>query len=312
MPNLRRWIAVALCLVLFHSTSQAWGSFGHMAVAWVAYQKLTPAKQARVIALLKKNPYYKTKWLPMIPAGTSADQQNLMIFMIAATWPDAIKSDKSYTSDGDTPPTNPTAWSNTGYSDMKMHKYWHFIDMPFTQDSTAPLPAIPTTNAETEIAIARQTLTSTAKDTLKSYDLVWLMHLVGDVHQPLHATTRVSTVDPKGDIGGNDVKVTNPSDELHGFWDNLPGTGTDLTKVIAYAQTLAAADPDLAKKTDAADWINESFTLASTQVYLDPIGAGNGPFALTDAYKSNAQTIANQRVELAGERLANVINNELQ
>jgi hypothetical protein len=40
-------------------------------------------------------------------------------------------------------------------------------------------------------------------DKLKSYDLPWLLHLVGDVHQPLHSTTRVSATKPDGDNGGN-------------------------------------------------------------------------------------------------------------
>ena len=44
---------------------------------------------------------------------------------------------------------------------------------------------------KTQIVAFRKTLgDSGASDELKSYDLVWLLHLVGDVHQPLHATTR--------------------------------------------------------------------------------------------------------------------------
>src|SRR5256885_4781100 len=96
MSRVRQLIAVTLCLVLLSSTSNAWFGFGHMAVAYVAYQKLTDAKKARVAALLKKNPYYKTKWKALIPAGTPADQHDLMVFMIAATWPDEIKSDPAY------------------------------------------------------------------------------------------------------------------------------------------------------------------------------------------------------------------------
>src|SRR6476620_10372359 len=100
MSKLRQLVAVTLCLVLMSSTSHAWFSFGHMAVAYVAYQQLTPAKKARVAALLKKNPYYNTKWKALIPAGTPANQRDLMLFMIAATWPDQIKSDSKYSNDG--------------------------------------------------------------------------------------------------------------------------------------------------------------------------------------------------------------------
>jgi hypothetical protein len=320
MIKRRYCVALATCLIFFSSTSQAWYGFGHMAVAYVAYQKLTPEKKVRVAALLKKNPYYKTKWKALIPAGTPADQQDLMLFMIAATWPDQIKSDPAYnlpdgTAGGNRPPGDGTQWLNQGYGDLHRHKYWHFIDMPFSQDGTA-LEPIPTTNAETEIAVCRQTLTLTSTssktDKLKSYDLVWLLHLVGDVHQPLHSTARVSSAAIHGDDGGNSVKLNDPSKELHAFWDGLPGDGNDLALVIQYAKTLAPADPALAQKTDAADWISESFDLARSFVYSDPIGPGLGPFTITDGYRTQAHKIANERVELAGERLANLINNELK
>jgi len=317
MSKLRQLIAVTLCLVLFSSTSNAWFNVGHMAVAYVAYQQLTPEKKTRVAALLKKNPYYNKQWKALIPTSTPADQRDLMLFMIAATWPDEIKEKGSaYQNDGDTPPTDGTAWTNTGYGDLKQHRYWHFIDTPFTQDNTAPLAAIPSPNAETQIAVFRQTLTSGSNDKLKSYDLVWLLHLVGDVHQPLHSTTRISAGALDGDRGGNSVKLNDPSKELHFFWDGLPGDVSDpsaaLTAAITYGKGLAAADPVLAKKADAADWINESVNVAETFVYSNPIGAGNGPFTITTAYHDQAQKIAAERVALAGTRLANLINNELK
>jgi S1/P1 nuclease len=322
MSKLRQFVAVILCMVLLSSTSQAWFDVGHMAVAYVAYQQLTAVKKARVAALLKKNPYYNTKWKAMIPAGTPADQRDLMLFMIAATWPDEIKlKDSGYQSDGDTPPTDGSAWTNTGYGDLKQHRYWHFIDIPFTQDGTAPLAAIPSPNAETQIAVFRQTLTSGSSDKLKSYDLVWLMHVVGDVHQPLHSTTRISAGELNGDNGGNSEKIDatavgNTTKKLHLFWDSLPGDapqpGDALTMAINYAKALAPADPVLAKKMDASDWINESFNIAETSVYTAPISAGDGPFIITPEYRDQAQKIAAQRVALAGQRLANLINNELK
>jgi hypothetical protein len=322
MSKLRQFVAITLCLVLLSSTSQAWFDVGHMAVAFVAYQQLTPAKKARVATLLKKNPYYNTKWKALIPAGTPADQQDMVLFMIAATWPDEIKAQGSgYQSDGDAPPTDGSAWTNTGYGDTKQHKYWHFIDVPFTQDGTSPLAAIPSPNAETQIAVFRQTLTSGSSDKLKSYDLVWLLHLVGDVHQPLHSTTRISAGEHDGDRGGNleqvdATAVGNKNKKLHLLWDSLPGDPKQgenpVTLAITYAKALAPADPVLAKKMDASDWINESFNIAETSVYTAPVGAGDGPFVITQAYMDNAKQIAAERVALAGQRLANIINNELK
>src|SRR2546425_12172122 len=98
----------------------AWDSFGHMTVAYVAYQKLTPQTRDRVKALLKKNPYYGTKWSSMLPPGTSGTNKDMMIFMIAATWSDQIKSDQTYRDDGShngDRPDGPTSSQNIGYTD---------------------------------------------------------------------------------------------------------------------------------------------------------------------------------------------------
>ena len=82
----------------------------------------------------------------------------------------------------------------------------HFVDVPFSPDGT-PLPEIPTPNAQTRINDFRAVLASNSPDALKSYDLSWLLHLVGDIHQPLHGTTRVTHSRPGGDDGGNGLGV---------------------------------------------------------------------------------------------------------
>jgi hypothetical protein len=233
-----------------------------------------------VRALLKQNPDYN-KWVGMVPAGTAPKFRYRMIFMIASTWPDQIKSETGYTDDGPDPhgnrPDGASSSLNIGYSDHLHHKYWHFVDTPFSQDGTA-LPAIPSPNAETQIATFRAVLGTSPAGDVKSYDLVWLLHLVGDVHQPLHSSTRVSSTDPDGDSGGNNVKLcASPCrDELHGFWDGLPGTGSDPNTAVAYAKTLAAVNAADGSDLDVTHWIKESFDDAKTFVYVTPIGAGDG------------------------------------
>jgi hypothetical protein len=169
------------------ASGYAWDNEGHMIVAYVAYKKLTPTARERANALLKLNPKYND-WLATLPAGTSSADKDMMIFMIAATWADQIKKDATYTMDGsdngNRPDGSPDPTRNTGYDDKLMHKYWHFVDKPFAADAT-PLPAIPTPNAQDRIALFRGVLASDASDPLKSYDLSWLLHLVGDIHQPL-------------------------------------------------------------------------------------------------------------------------------
>ena len=79
-----------------------WDCFGHMTVASIAYRKLDPTTRARVDALLKMNPYFTdpAKWPKLIPSGTTAADRSRYIFMLAATWPDEIKSDSKYHNDG--------------------------------------------------------------------------------------------------------------------------------------------------------------------------------------------------------------------
>jgi len=192
------------------------------------YQQLTPQAKLRANALVRMNPKYDES-VAWVPRTASAADKDMMVFMIAATWPDQIKSDPSSTSDGshggNRPDGSPDPGGTRGYFDKLLHKYWHFVDTPFSNDSTV-LPPIPTPNAQERIALFRGVLSSTDPDALKSYDLTWLLHLVGDVHQPLRCATRVRSVASEGDNGGTDVKLScwRCPAELHAFWDDVAGT----------------------------------------------------------------------------------------
>src|SRR5262249_9837412 len=150
-------------------------------------------------------------WRSELPTGASSAEKDLMVFMIASTWADRIKRDTTRISDGarngNRPDGSPDPTRNTGYDDELMHKYWHFVDIPFSRDGPA-LPSIPSPNLKTQIAALRHALAATSgSDDLKSYDLSWLLHLVGDAHQPLHCATRVSRSEMEGDDGGNAERV---------------------------------------------------------------------------------------------------------
>jgi S1/P1 Nuclease len=316
---LRRAMVALLALNLLAAPqARAWNSIGHMAVGYIAYQQLTPAAKARVKTLLAMNPDYSL-WMSYIPAGTPADQTDLYIFMMAATWPDEIKlAGSGYTADGpndgNSPPSDATqANLNVGYTDKTMHKYWHFINTPFAVGSL-PLPAVPVPNAQTQIEAFRTVLASTASDGLKSYDLAWIEHLVGDIHQPLHCTTRITAGMPKGDAGGNDV-TTNPPPELHAYWDDLLGMGntSNYSAAVTAAKALPAASSTPAADTNVADWVAESFALAQSTAYKNPpVGPALGPYTLTSAYHTAALTVAQQQIALAGARLAKLLNDNLK
>ena len=319
MPVLRRAVVAACLCVIATQTAFAWDDEGHMAVAYVAYKRLTDAARTRVDALLKLNPFYN-RWRMAIASSVKPADRNLAIFMIAATWPDQIKSDPGHRDDGpgggNRPPAEPEASRNQGYTDTDRHKYWHFINAPFSP-AGLPLPAVPVPNAQERIAVFMTVLGSpTATDALKSYDLSWLLHLVGDIHQPLHASTRVTAGQSDGDNGGNSVTTCvttacNPSTPLHSVWDDLLGTDKSVVSAMTAARQLPTPDATQARDLDPADWARESLALAKTDVYRLPIGAATGPFTLTQTYRTQARIVARARIALAGARLAAVLNREL-
>jgi hypothetical protein len=303
---------VVLLLLLSAGSARAWFSEGHMMVAEIAWQSLTAASRARASVLLRRNPDHDL-WVRGVPA----DRRDEIAFVTAATWPDAIKGSEGhaleYTNDGERP-RGPDAGRNTGYQDRLQHRYWHFVDTPFSTDGTALEPPA-TPNAETQIRTFEAAIASRdVGEDVKSYDLVWLEHLVGDVHQPLHAASRFSRSLRRGDRGGNAVMLCRRPcrNELHLFWDGIPGDSDDPREAIEAARKLARPDARAAAIGDEHVWIEESFAVAKRYAYEAPIGPGSGPYALDGRYENDARAQAMQRIALAGVRLANLINANLR
>ncbi len=206
---------LALMIALASRLALTWNNIGHMTVAYLAYQKLTPAEKARVAVLLKLNPYYD-EWLSSIPSGTTEADRDMYVFMMAATWPDQIKTSSSGYIGTDTPPKNEPASLNDGYEAKQAHKYWHYVDTPLGSGNSVAAPLQEPDIVE-KIGVLKAALATDEPDALKSYDLVWFMHMVGDIHQPLHCATRVSAMHPNGDRGGNLVLLNGPAKNLHFF-----------------------------------------------------------------------------------------------
>jgi hypothetical protein len=237
---MKRLVVAIVITVLIASPLLAWDGTGHMTVAYIAYKNLSDDTRMRVDELLKLNPEYKN-WTKGVPKK----RRGLIAFVNAATWPDCIKTASrcpGYTSDGpnngDTPPATPEASQNIGYADKFMHKYWHFVDEPF---SPSHLPTEPPNNPNALVRISTfaTAVGGTDFDDIKSYDVVWLEHLVGDVHQPLHSTSRFTHGHPNGDNGGNSIKFCQGCrDNLHAFWDDILGTKTDMATIAQLGDSL--------------------------------------------------------------------------
>jgi S1/P1 Nuclease len=316
---------VVLSILVLANNAAGWNGKGHQVVAYIAYQHLDPATRATVDALLKNNPCYN-EWSAQV-SSLSTEQQPVAIFMLAATWPDAIKLANydcqpglRFGADGggggDIAPPGPEASQNIGYTDTHRHKYWHFVDTPFSTDGTATNPA-PHPNALDEILTLTNALGSSESDPLKSYDLVWLEHLVGDVHQPLHDTSRFTGNHPNGDQGGNLVLFctgANCKAELHAYWDDILGTANLPAALTLGAQLNARPKPTGANIGDVHAWVQDGFQLAKDDVYQPPISddePGSSVGVPDKAYHASAKTVAESQVLLAGYRLAGVLNQAL-
>jgi hypothetical protein len=319
---MRRSVLSILCIVGFVMPTSAWNATGHMTVAYIAYQRLDSSTRARVDTLLKLNPEYP-HWI----AGTPAGQEGLVAFLNSAIWPDCIKGDAcpGYVADGpnngNTPPSDASASQNIGYADHAMHKYWHFIDLPYAPTGLPTQPT-PSVNAETQIIRMRIALRSTASDDIKSYDIAWLAHVVGDIHQPLHAIARFTTQHPNGDAGGSLVRFCDAPcdapDNLHAYWDNLMGDRTDMASIRDLATTLLGLpEPVGVANIDVSAWSKLSAELAKQFVYTSPISTGSNPQTVLSArpdstYEAQAHKVARQQVLLAGYRLAYLLNENLK
>jgi hypothetical protein len=293
-----------------------------MEVAAVAYKALSVKTKKRVAALLKLNPSY-ANWI----IGARKQDEQRVAFMRAATWADAIKSDKDYKGDTADLQTAPTAAQNLGYADHLRHEYWHYVDQPFSPDGT-PLVQAPAPNAATQIALFRSALAdASVSDDIKSYDLVWLLHLVGDVHQPLHCVSRYDKPDPKGDRGGNSVHIVGnvqppvcedprycpygPPAVLHAFVDTIAGSGYGVGPVESAAPKLPKATAAESSVGSEVEWIKEGLELAQSKIYTGPIGIGDGPFTVDAEYQAAVHELGQARIALAGARLAKMLNDGL-
>lgn len=191
-------------MVLSATPAFGWGCEGHRTMALIALQQLTPNARAAASRLLQGEPS-DSGLHPFCGAS------GLVPFADLSTWADDIRERRK-----DTAP-------------------WHFIDIPLGASRDHMNDACPATSGCVTSAIRRNldVLRSTsAAEKEKAEALLFVIHLVGDLHQPLHAVTN-------NDHGGNCVPVTFFSDDpkpgshgsyhpnLHSVWD------TDLVERIA-------------------------------------------------------------------------------
>jgi S1/P1 Nuclease len=289
----------------------AWSGPGHMTVAAIAYRDLSPVERQKLDTILESHPQFQS-WRDDFPENVPNLDQGLYVAMAASLWPDQIRNH-------DDPSTFPN---------------WHFVDYPLIAPSF-PDRGSPTPEDDILFGIGKseailRSPSAAAQD--KAEKLSWLIHLVGDVHQPLHCATFVNSIypAPQGDRGGNEffVKVspTGSPRKLHSLWDGLLGTGTAANARLTRSalnnairlQTVypRATLPELQSHHFVESWSKESRESAIHDVYRDgtllPGQDADHATTLPAGYTQHAKEVAERRVALAGYRLADEIRSVIR
>jgi len=284
-------LGVVFLLLCTPTLSLGWGAGGHMMTAQIAFKRLNRNAKRKTIELLA---------ISIPPAEVTSKSKD---FVSASHWADDLRP----------------------FPEFDEFKVRHFIDIPFSVDGT-PLPADEPDNIVKALEDNVDILKTSTDKKAQAQALRFIIHFVGDIHQPLHAATRVDAAHPEGDRGGNLFKLKIPGTNgklkdtnLHSYWDggigSFPPSGANFAppalSTIAPAVALAlkgnpATDPDLKldEPFNFSDWANESFEVAKDVTYKG-IQSGKQPSA---NYKRDALKAARKRIAWGGYRLAALLN----
>jgi hypothetical protein len=302
---MRRWISVVLIIALLAGPARpaaAWNKAGHMvsgAFAYSALKEKDPEALARVIEILEAHPQYESRWSDILDHA-SERQQDQVLFMLAARWPDDVR---------ETDEDRPTQ---------------HYVNKPIVIGDATPPDSV---GGDIEVAFrsALHTLRDANKsDAEKAVALCWLFHLTGDIHQPLHAATLIRSDFPEGDRGGTRFYVKKSQSSaplsLHQLWDGII-LGSESQQAVrnesiklrtAYSRDSLSAELGSGfTDTDFAKWIDESLN-AAKKGYNDGTlkgGTTKGKAkTLPNNYTTEALPVAEKRMALAGYRLADILD----
>jgi hypothetical protein len=289
----------------------AWDDTGHKITTLIAWQRMTPPARAKAIELLSAAPE-DSMILALLPSDSrslAARQQQMFVTM--STWADLVRDERF--------PERRKEFH---------HGTWHYTDTFFRQNGTQ-IELVKDLKPDDENAVERlfefeKVLGNAEKSKSdRGLALAWILHLAGDIHQPLHTVARVTPEEPKGDQGGN-LFLLAPSptpggrpDNLHWYWDSIVSRNiarkndqcdTDyLPRLVAtFVKKHPAGKFAAAMKSGKYDeWQQEGFQIATREVYPPMLARNAAP---PDAYRKRALAISEERLALAGYRIAELLN----
>ncbi len=296
----------AIGLLFPPSPALAWDDFGHRVVARIAWERLSDEARERAIALLTKAPEDARVTAAAAPVRWFRNRE---LFVAASVWADDIKDGSSY--------NRPT---------------WHYTNLAWESQANGKVReradrALPREHLLERLGVLSDLLADPARpESERGLDLAWLIHLVGDVHQPLHVSHRLTATEPEGDRGGNLFPLHTPAGDLepmplHAWWDRLlsyrfprRSGESERERVDRAADAIRwrHSFPELRPRLAAGDfwsWGKESLALAQTVVYAPPLERGWAP---PEAYFDRAWRSVEPAIALAGYRLAELLERRLR
>jgi hypothetical protein len=204
------------------------------------------------------------------------------------------------------------AWADNVRRERRSTAPWHYVDIP--ADATA-FDAKRDGNGGKNVIDKIDEFEKVLSDPSKPKEqraeaLKYLVHFVGDVHQPMHC------VDRKGDRGGNKRLVFVPwrqaAVNLHTCWDSIillhkRGPTRDLDYALALNKKITAAQSKAWASGTPQTWANESHTVAVNVAYAG-VPADGDPPNLDDQYVDRAANAIDEQLAKGGVRLAMLLN----
>jgi hypothetical protein len=327
MCNQWCWV-VFVFVVLAAGPVLAWNNTGHMAMARITFANLSSAQRAALGEILEAHPRFADDFEERMPLDVRrSGEAEEWRFAYAATWPDTARHFGYVKS----------VQAREALVGRYSHRRWHYINLRLSIDTQGAYQvaagayeaaAGALSQDPEDIVKALETISRSwpiASTAQRAVALCWLLHLMGDIHQPLHTVMLVAPGTLElGDRGGNEIRVRagRPGPRnLHALWDGALGKSiawqdlSDLSQRLERDQGLpnvpASADP-----INFANWAEQGRALAREAVYTSELrrrlaaqsSRGEVPdFRPDDAYLERMTAQSRSQIVLAARRAVRVL-----